>query len=204
MQFARPRIAAAGPLAAAAVIVLCRGALSLPDTGLPAIQLTAGEDTSASLTDLLNTAGANYADAYNVANSMFTDDVVPVGSTGAFGLDAAQVLNVSQAFGQIVGDLARDQAALDAHAGALSGLLDQFWFAPLDQEEVSFSEAMLQGIQSLDTALQAYDVAATPANTFALDAAEQSINALNWETVALDWQTNFLFDVANFVANPGF
>lgn len=200
-----PFVAATCALAVAGVIAAGPSAPWLPHLDVSAIQLTtAGEDTSATLTDLLNTASTNYAEAYSVADEMVTSGLVPIGNSDLYQNEVGQAEFFAQTFGQIVADLSRDQSALDAKAGALSGLLDQFWFAPLDQEEVSFSAALLQATQALDTAVQNYDAAATPGNTLALDAAEQTINALGWEQILLDGQTNLVFEVANVFANPAF
>lgn len=181
MQLTVPAVASGVALVAAGVIAATQ---PLPDVAMPTVQLTSGEGTADTLAELLNTASANYTDAYNVAQSMFTDGVVPTGSTADFGLAAAQEETLAQSMTEIITDLSRDQAGIDAQAGSLSGLVDQFWFAPLDQQEVTLSETMLTDIQ-------------------ALEAAEQSVNAVNWQASLMSWETGFLFDVANLLNLAG-
>lgn len=108
--------------------------IDLSGTSGAAAAIEAGAGTTPD--GLLTTAISNLTDADKLLSA-------------ATGVDATQPLSFNNDALQLLDQLQSAEATISTHSGSLSSLIDQLFFAPLDQGWVYASEAALHGAQEL-------------------------------------------------------
>ncbi|WP_234783272.1 hypothetical protein [Mycolicibacter heraklionensis] len=103
-------------------------------------------------TDLLIIASTNFFDAKDVIAGIDTSEL---SGTLLSAVETAQrIPDILDRFVFIVDDrLAPAESAILAHSGSISSLVDQLFFAPLNQQWADASESMLNAANAFDSAI---------------------------------------------------
>lgn len=104
-------------------------------------------------TDLLIIASTNFFDAKDVIAGIDTSEL---SGTLLSAVESAQrIPDILDRFVFIVDDrLAPAESAILAHSGSISSLVDQLFFAPLNQQWADASESMLNAANAFDSAIE--------------------------------------------------
>lgn len=104
-------------------------------------------------TDLLVIAGANFLDAQDVITGI---DASELSGTLLSAVESAQrIPGILDTFVFMVDDrLAPAESAILAHSGSMSSLIDQLFFAPLNQQWADASESMLNAANAFEGAIE--------------------------------------------------
>nr|WP_239652143.1 hypothetical protein [Mycobacterium sp. UM_NZ2] len=104
-------------------------------------------------TDLLIIASTNFFDAKDVIAGIDTSEL---SGTLLSAVETAQrIPDILDRFVFIVDDrLAPAESAILAHSGSISSLVDQLFFAPLNQQWADASESMLNAANAFDSAIE--------------------------------------------------
>lgn len=108
---------------------------------------------SADSTDLLIIASTNLVDAKGILTGIDTSDLS--GTLLSAVESMHRVPNTLDRFVFIVDDrLAPAESTILAHSGSMSSLIDQLFFAPLNQQWADASESMLNATNAFDSAIE--------------------------------------------------
>ncbi|MGB3473752.1 MAG: hypothetical protein WBA69_03100 [Mycobacterium sp.] len=104
-------------------------------------------------TDLLVIAGANFLDAKDVITGIDTSEL---SGTLLSAVESAQrIPGILDTLVFMVDDrLAPAESAILAHSGSMSSLIDQLFFAPLNQQWADASESMLNATNAFESAIE--------------------------------------------------
>ncbi|WP_234812150.1 hypothetical protein [Mycolicibacter longobardus] len=107
---------------------------------------------SADSTDLLIIASTNFLDAKDIYTGIDTSELSDTLLRAVESIE--RIPDILDRVVTLVDDgLAPAQSVILAHSGSLAELIDQLFFAPLNQQWVDASESMLGATQALDSAI---------------------------------------------------
>lgn len=106
---------------------------------------------SADSTDLLIIASANFLDAKDVITGIDTSDLSDALLSAVESMQ--RLPDILDRFVSIDDELAPAESAILAHSGSMSSLIDQLFFAPLNQRWADASESMLYFTNAFDNAI---------------------------------------------------